>query len=224
MSRGSAAADTTPLPVWPAKRIAEAERSNGLSFTDKDVEVYRIKRDGFEVLVMTPQVMAWRRTLISRPSSAPDNPFAVTPSSKTSGALQDPVERWSEWDEYWRERRAVVIIDVSPEAVRPPFHGSTKPVEFKKGDVESVVLIRDDAALSAIESSRFQAVPDPELYTGRAIFHTGVAVFPPAAFATGARFRLEVRDASRAGKMIAIEISSRTIDRIRTDLAGYLGR
>ena len=97
-------------------------------------------------------------------------------------------------------------------------------MEFKKGDVESVLLVRDDGALPAIESSRFQAVPDPELYAGRAIFRSGVAVLAPTAFATGTRFRLEVRDASRSGKMIAIDIPGRTIERIRTDLAAYLVR
>jgi serine/threonine-protein kinase len=224
-SRSGVTSDTTPLPVWPVKRIAEAERSRGLSLTDRDIDAYRIRRDGFEVLVMTPQVMAWRRTLISRPSSSPDNPFAVTASGdKVSGTLKDPVQRWSEWDEYWRERRAVVIIDVSPEATRPPFHGSAKPVEFKKGDVESMELTRDGAVLPAIEASRFAAVPDPEGYTGRAIFHSGVAVFVPAAFATGARFRLDVRDASRQGKTITIDIPTRAIDRIRIDLAAFLER
>src|SRR6185503_11428525 len=99
----SAPSDTSTLPVWPAKRIAESERSRGLSFTDKDLDAYRAKKDGFEVLVMTPQVTAWRRTLISQPSSAPDNPFAVAPTtSKGASALKDPIQRWSEWEEYWR--------------------------------------------------------------------------------------------------------------------------
>lgn len=224
-SHSTVAPDTTSLPVWPVKRMPESERAGGLSFTDKDLDAYRVKKDGFEVLVMTPQVTAWRRTLISRPSSSPDNPFAVTPrSGKDENALTDPVQRWSEWDEYWRERRAVVMIDVSPEAARPPFHGTGKPVEFKKGDVESLVLMRDGVAVLPIESSRFPAVPDPDAYTGRSVFRSGIAVFAPAAFAAGGKFRLDVRDASRDGKTISIDIPSRSLDRIRTDLGGYLQR
>jgi len=223
--QSTVAPDTISLPVWPVKRMPESERAGGLSFTDKDLDHYRVKKDGFEVLVMTPQVTAWRRTLISRPSSSPDNPFAVTPQrGGDDGALTDPVQRWSEWEEYWRERRAVVMIDVSPEATRPPFHGAGKPVEFKKGDVESVVLMRDGAAVPPIESSRFPSVPDPDAYTGRSVFRSGIAVFPPSVFATGGKFRLDIRDASRDGKTISIDIPSRAVDRIRTDLGGYLER
>ena len=88
----------------------------------------------------------------------------------------------------------------------------------------SLVKSRDGVPIMPIESSRFQAVPDPEAYSGHAIFRSGVAVFPPSAFATGARFRLDVRDSSRQGKTITIDIPSRSVDRIRADLAGFLER
>ncbi|MEP7346887.1 MAG: protein kinase, partial [Gemmatimonadaceae bacterium] len=38
--RSTVPPDTTSLPVWPARRIAEGERSNGLSFTDGDIDAY----------------------------------------------------------------------------------------------------------------------------------------------------------------------------------------
>jgi hypothetical protein len=219
-ARVSAKADTTLLPVWPAKRIAESERAAGASMSEKELESYRAKRDGFEVLVMTPHVVAWRRAAATDGGRS-DNPFAVDRPAASRGT-RDALQRWSEWDEYWRERRAVVMIDVSPEATRPPFAGSTKPVEFKKGDVESVTLTRDGVEVPMIESGRVVAVPDPEQYSGRALFHSNVSVFPPSAFATGSRFRLEVRDSSRPGRSIGIDLPSRAIERIRSDLAAYL--
>ncbi|MBV6522033.1 MAG: Serine/threonine-protein kinase PknD [Gemmatimonadaceae bacterium] len=224
-SLGRTVADTALLPVWPAGRIAEATRSRGLLLTDADLAAYRMRDDGFEVLVMTPQVMAWRRKLASQPSASPDNPFAVGPTrNRRTNAISDPIQRWTEWDEYWRERRAVVVIDVSPEATRPPFLGGEKPVDFRNGDAESLVLMRDNQPVPDIESSRYPAVPDTEAYGGRAVYRSMAAVFPPLAFATGEKFRLEVRDASRRGKAVAIEIPSRTIARLRADLSGFLGR
>ncbi|MFN8570614.1 MAG: S1C family serine protease [Gemmatimonadaceae bacterium] len=121
-AHGAARSDTTALSVWPAKRIGEAERGAGASMSEKDIEAYRTRRDGFEVLVMTPQVVAWRRAATTDGQRS-DSPFAVDQSSK-SGGIRDPLQRWSEWEEYWRERRAIVMIDVSPEATRPPFAGS----------------------------------------------------------------------------------------------------
>ncbi len=219
-ARSAARVDTTSLPVWPAKRIAESARTTGASMSEKEIDAYRTRRDGFEVLVMTPQVVAWRRAATAA-SGRSDNPFAVDKPAAGKGT-RDPLQRWSEWEEYWRERRAVVMIDASPEATRPPFAGSTKPVEFKKGDVDGFVLLRDGVEVPAIESSRVVAVPDPELYNGRTVFHSGVAVYAPEAFATGSRFRLEVRDASRPGRSIGVDLSSKTIERVRADLGPYL--
>ncbi|MFN8570615.1 MAG: hypothetical protein U0132_01085 [Gemmatimonadaceae bacterium] len=88
--------------------------------------------------------------------------------------------------------------------------------------MDSFILTRDGIEVSSIEASRVVAVPDPNLYNGRALFHTGIAVYAPSAFATGSRFRLEVRDASRPGRSIGVDLSSRTIERIRADLGAYL--
>ncbi|MFN8581073.1 MAG: hypothetical protein U0163_08880 [Gemmatimonadaceae bacterium] len=217
--RPSAKTDTTALAVWPARRMSESERNAGASMSEKDVDAYRTRKEGFEVLVMTPQVVAWRRAAAS--GGRNDSPFAVEQNRDRSGT-RDPLQRWTEWEEYWRERRAVVMIDVSPEAARPPFPGSTKPVEFKKGDAESLTLTRDGQPVGVIETARVIGVPDPEIYSGRPVFHSAVAVFAPSAFATGSRFRLEIQDASRPGRSYGVDIPSKTVERIRADLASYL--
>lgn len=84
--------------------------------------------------------------------------------------------------------------------------------------------MRDGQPVEPIESGRVPAGLDPELYAVRKLFHSGISVYAPEAFAVGSKFRLEVRDAARAGKSIGIDLPARTIDRSRADLRDYLKR
>jgi hypothetical protein len=219
--RSAVVADSTPLPMWPSRPLGDAERT---AVASRDVETYRAHNDGFEVLVMTPRVAAWRRAAADSAGKGGDDPFAIGSKFKTSGGIADPIQSWKEWDSYWNDRRAVVVIEVAPDKAAPPFHGSGRPVDFSKGNVGSVVLKRDGVALPAIETATFRAVPDTSGYGGRPIFRSGVIVVAPDAFATGTNFTLEVSDAARAGRVIQVKLERRTIAAIQSDLAAYLTR
>lgn len=214
--------DTTLLPTWPVKLVIDKDRT-AASRNEVD-DTYRANNDGFAVLVMTPRVVAWRRTSTDT-SRASDDPFAIEKTFKSgSGGLGDPIRKWSEWDEYWNERRAVVVIEVAPDAAKPPFHGSERPIEFRRGDVASIVLKRDGATVPAIETASVAAVPDTAQYGSRPFFRSGIAVFAPSAFADGNRFALDVTDRARPGASITIQIPQKTVNAIRNELGPYLSR
>jgi hypothetical protein len=219
-TRLAVTADSVPRPTWPAKRLAAKDRAR--AETGEVNDGYRAKEDGFAVLVMTPRVIAWRRAAADSARDA-YNPFVVASTLKPGpDGIADPIQRWSEWDEYWNERRAVVVIEVAPEAAPQPFHGSARPIAFEKGNPASVVLKRDGSPVPAIESASVRAVTNVPDYGSRPVFNSALAVFAPTAFAADGRFALEVSDAARGGKVVTIEVPARTIRAIRSDLAAFI--
>jgi hypothetical protein len=178
-------ANDTVYRTWPLRPVGEAEIA-AAERRSIDLQPYRVAQGGFDVLAMTPQVLAWR-VAKSAPAPEEDNPFAI-PTRKTP-TIPDPLLEWKAWHAYRDERRAVVIFDISPAPAAYPTRPD-RPLDAKKGDFFSMVLTRDGTPLVPLESQRIFAVGNPDAYRRdrKAIPNAGIYVFHPADFAnSGAR-------------------------------------
>ncbi|MEP7380815.1 MAG: protein kinase [Gemmatimonadota bacterium] len=202
-----------PLRAVPAADLAEAE---GRAI---DLTPYRVQAGGFDVLAMSPQVLAWR-VAQSAPPAAEDNPFAI-PSTPVRAAA-DPLLQWKPWRTYRTERRAVVVLVVSPDKAAFPEHPD-KPLDARKGDFYSMALTRDGVPLVPLESQRIAAVGDLETYRRdkKVVPNAGVYVFHPADFAAvGATYQMEVVDADK-GRRVTITLPGVMLQALARDLAPW---
>src|SRR6185503_7063517 len=141
-----------------------------------------------EILVMTPQVQAWRRkrstdSIVVPPKPSSDDPFKIDRTRPAApSSILDPIKQWGTWSEYFGERRAVVMLEVSPEKIRQPYLGTGRAVEFGKGDAESVTLKRDEATVTPIESASYGAIPDAAVNVRGPLFRSMLNVYAPADF------------------------------------------
>ena len=204
---------TWPLRSVPAADLAAAE---GRAV---DLAPYRVQAGGFDVLAMSPQVLAWRIAQ-SAPPTAEDNPFAIP--SASVGAAADPLMQWTPWRAYRAERRAVIVLVISPDKAGFPEHPD-KPLDARKGDFYSMALTRDGAPLVPLESQRMAAVSNVEVYRRekKVVPNAGVYVFHPADFAqVGANYQMEIADADK-GRRVTVTLPAAMLQALARDLAPW---
>lgn len=190
----SLAVNDTLYRTWPLRPVPEGEIAAAEGKTP-ELEAYRATAGTFDVLAMTPQLFAWRLAQ-SAPPTAEDNPFAIP--SRTTPPPKDPIVEWRPWRAYRDERRAVVILQVSPDRAAWPAV-SDKPLDIRRGDVVAVVVTRDGTPLVPLDSQRIAAVGNPEIYRRerKPVPNAAVYVFHPADFASSAStYRVEIVDAN----------------------------
>ncbi|ODT03861.1 MAG: hypothetical protein ABS52_07145 [Gemmatimonadetes bacterium SCN 70-22] len=184
-----------------------------------DLQPYRVAQGGFDVLAMTPPVLAWRLAK-SAPSPEENNPFAI-PTGKTP-SIPDPLLEWRASRDYRDERRAVVVFDISPAAAAFPARPD-KPLDARKGDFFSMRLTRDGTPLVPLESQRIHAVGNPDAYRRdrKAVPNAGIYVFHPADFANaGATYQMEIVDADR-NRRVALTLPPAMLQAIARDLGPW---
>ena len=204
---------TWPLRSVPAADLAAAEGR------EVDLAPYRVQAGGFDVLAMSPQVLAWRIAQ-SAPPAAEDNPFAI-PSAPVRAAA-DPLMQWTPWRAYRTERRAVVILVVSPDKAAFPEHPD-KPLDARRGDFYSMALTRDGTPLVPLESQRIAAVSNVEAYRRdrKTVPNAGVYVFHPADFAqVGATYQMEIADVDK-GRRVTVTLPGAMVQALARDLAPW---
>jgi len=204
---------TWPLRSVPASDIAAAE---GRAV---DLAPYRVQSGGYDVLAMSPQVLAWR-VAQSAPPSAEDNPFAI-PSTPVRSAA-DPLMQWGAWRAYRAERRAVVVFVISPDKAAFPEHPD-KPLDAKKGDFYSMALTRDGAPIVPLESQRIAAVSNVDAYKRdrKTVPNAGVYVFLPSDFAnTGATYSMEIADVDK-GRRVTVALPPAMLQSLARDLSPW---
>lgn len=158
------AIDSLP-PSWPARAMAESAIESGKGRSAAQIDAFRAKGDGVEVLVNTPQVLRWRRAVVD---SIRQNYDASAIGQNTfcgpKDEICDPLEQWGVLREYIAERRAVVVIQVAPDLARPPFIGERQTLNFRVGNVSAVTVTADGAVVPPIDVGRIAAVSNPERY------------------------------------------------------------
>jgi hypothetical protein len=210
-----------PRSPFPAAPIAALAAIENLVLLKR----YRTARGDFEVFVMTPPVMGWRD---ARAKSAYEKLRAAAPGGKLPSSRVDPIQAWPSWDACIRARCAVVAINVVPDRTPFLFHKTSEIVNFSRGDVAGITLLRDGVPVESIETSFFPAVLNTAEHAAakKVVFSQGVALFRAREFApspTGAisRYAVLVTDATRRDRPERIELDAATIQSIINDFAPY---
>jgi hypothetical protein len=212
------ALNDTLYRTWPLRAVPAADLQLAEGATP-DLTAFRVQQGGYDVLAMTPQLLAWR-VAKSAPPPVEDNPFAIPAASPVTPA--DPLLAWASWREYRDERRAVVVLMISPDKAAYP-ELPTKPLDARKGDVLAVTLTRDGTPVVPLERQRLAAVGNLDVYRRekKAIPNAAVYVFHPADLApAGGTFQLEVIDADPK-RRITIPLPASLLQAIARDVAPW---
>jgi len=140
----------------------------------------------------------------------------------------DPLERWSAWSGLVASRRAVYVLEVTPEKATWPNFTPDKIHEIKRGDIESVELLRDGVPVTLENSARLVALANADAHqaAGKPLPHAIVALIAPAAFMPredGSLPTIEVvvRDAARGSAVTRIAINASLVRRLYDDFAPW---
>jgi hypothetical protein len=211
------------LPMWPAGSLPARAVAAAASWPSDSVRVYRAQQDGFALIAMTPQVMAWRDSLANATLRGL-RIFAIGDSLRVA----DPVKLWPEWDAFRRERQPVVILNVMPEAAIFDRSNPDRLLDFRNGDVQAVDVRRDGAPVVPIMAARIPAVPNEAAYqqANRRVFQAAIAVFRPQDFAINAdgstpRLQVSITDAARGQRQVSIVLPQAMLQAIARDLRGF---
>jgi len=214
----------TLVPSWPVAPVARREITAALSRKEDQLQPLQVTQDGITVLLMTPQVMAWRSEQV-RQNLAASQLMAISDSQPRRRI--DPIQNWSVWTDYVSERRAVVVLHVTPELAA---YGKQRPqgiVDLRGGDIVGMRLYRDNLLIAPIENARIPAMVNPESYRarGRHVYNAGIGVYTPRDFAPKSdaswpELRLEIVDA-RPNRTVKITLPVGTLQAVQRDLSSY---
>ena len=175
------------------------------------------------VVVMTPQVSAWRADEVQR--------WKGTHVRTDNGAkfdIADPIERWGQWKRLVSARLPVVVIEVKSE--RAPFEHiePEKLTDFRRGDVQSVQLLRDGVAVKLLDGERFPAVVNDGYHRQqeKVVPHSFAAMSEPDAFAPRAdgswpKIELFVVDAMNRNRELRLQLSETIVRKVHDDFKPY---
>jgi len=186
-----------------------------------DVKAHIVKSNDVRVVIMaTPMFMARAETA----RVFKDN---TTKADGSAYDAADPIERWSAWNGLVSSRRAVYVLEVAPDKTPWPTLEPDRVVDFKKGDVTAVELLRDGVAVQLDAAAQLPAVVNGalQLAAGKKVFNTFAATIPPTAFiprddGTFPKVEVLVRDATR-GDVTRIQLSESLVRRLYSEFAPW---
>jgi serine/threonine protein kinase len=211
------AIDSLP-PTWPSRPVELEALREGERRSPAQIDRFRLPdKDEYSVLIMTPQVVAWRKHFAD---SLRGHPSLIGNYCHKEENC-DSIEWWLKWNEYVTERRAVVIVQISPKVAPAPQIGRppTK-LTFRGRKFGSLELVRDNVPATPIEAARIHAVTNPGDYSPDQQFNSGIYVFTASDF-VGGRVELRIYDESPKPKQTTIGISKDVLAAINADLAAY---
>jgi hypothetical protein len=219
----SITASDSLLPTWPTRAMAADEIAAGIRRTNQDLDAFRVPaRNDFAALVMTPQLLALRKSEADTLRKY-FNPGSSTTTYCDGNGPCDPIEAMSGIGEYLNERRAVVMIQVTPALLPAPYRGEhNKPNMARKPILTRVQLLRDGTPVTAIEEHRIYSVVNPGDYPAdqQQMLYSGVSVFNPNDLVQGRALELNVLTVG--GRGVRIPIPAAVLEGIRRDLASVL--
>ena len=183
----------------------------------------RMARNGdVRVTIMPTPMFAWRAAQARAWKDANPRP--------SGGAYEmvDPIEQWSAWSSLVTSRRAVYVLEVTPDKVPWPSYAPEKIFDIKHGDVAAVELLRDGAAVALDASAHIPALVNAAAHAtaGRPVPNAFVATIPPTAFlprddGSLPKIELLVHDASRNGAITRVQLGESFVRRLYDDFAPW---
>lgn len=205
------------IETFPESAIASAR-----TVTPNWRERMKVDND-VRVVLMTPQVSAWRADQARKWKET-----HVRSDGGPAYDVVDPIEAWSQWKRLVSVRRPVVVIEVKSE--RAPFDrvDPEKIFDFKRGDIQSIQLLRDGTAMSLLNVERVPAVVNEARHKeqGKAVPFSMVAITPPDAFAPRAdgswpKMEVVTTDGMNRGREVRLQLADAVVRRIYEDFASY---
>jgi hypothetical protein len=213
----------TLVPTWPAAPVNRSLLTAATKWSETELAPYRVTRDGFEVFVMTPQVIAWRSEEVKR-RIAGARLMAIDDSQPR---LVDPIQRWREWDAYAGERRAVVVLHAVSDVAAYGKLTARGAVSDLRRDVTSIQLMRGDTVVRPIDAAIVPAVVNPEGYrsAGQHAYSAAVASYHPREFVRRAdrtvpRLTLVIHD-GRARRTTRVPLTEAALAAVERDLGSF---
>jgi serine/threonine protein kinase len=214
----------TLVPTWPASPVAQRDINAALTRSESDLAPFQVTQDGLTVLLMTPQVMAWRDDQVKQKIQASQ---VMSLSDSQPRRAVDPIQHWREWTDYVRERRAVVALHVTPELAGYGKLTRAGVVDLRRGDVASIRLYRDNVLVMPIETARIPAMVSPESYrtSNQYVYNAGIGVYSPGDFApkrdaSWPEMRIEIIDA-RPPRTVRITLPVAALQAVQRDLSPF---
>jgi hypothetical protein len=222
-SKSLQAADSL-LPSWPARPVGADDIAAGIRRTTQDLDAFRLRagRAPYEALVMTPQILALRKAEADTLRKY-FNPGSTTTTFCTGSGPCDPIEAWASLGDYLGERRAVVVIQVAPSVLPPPYRGEHAKQDMnRRPALARVQLMRGNVEIAPIESNRIYSVINPSEYPQNQweMLYSGLYVYNPSDLLQGGAMELRVYHGGR--DFVRLPIPASVIEGIRRDLAAAL--
>ena len=211
------------LPSWPARPLAADEIAAGVRRTTQDLDAFRVRGRGeFEALVMTPQILALRKAEADTLRKY-FNPGSSTTTFCDGNGPCDPLESWGGLGDYLGERRAVVVIQVAPTRLPPPYRGEHARADMNRRPAfVRLRLMRGSTEVAPIEGHRIVSVVNPSDYpeNQRESLYSGLYVFNPNDVLAGGTLELQIFHGGNNPQRLPIPAP--VVERIRNDLASVI--
>ena len=218
--RAKAAADSAAAVAAARARYPEAPLR---AMIDRGIDVkgHQVRFDDMRATIMPAPMSVWRAEQVASWKNGYKRPDG------TSYDLADPLERWSAWTRTVQAKRAVYVLEVMPDKTPWPKLDPDGVVDFKKGDVSSVELLRDGQPVALESGATIPAVANPDAQQAgkKPLFNGYAAVVPPTAFVprddgSWPKIELVVKDATR-GAASRTTLSESLVKRLYNDFAPW---
>ena len=187
-----------------------------------DAKSRMVRGGDVRAVIMPTPIFAWRAAQARAWKDANARPIGGVYE------MVDPIEQWSAWSALVSSRRAVYVLEVTPDKVPWPSYAPEKIFDMKRGDVASVELLRDGASIALDASSHIPALVNAAAHTtaGKPVPNAFVATIPPTAFlprddGSLPKIELLVHDASRNGAITRIQLGDSFVRRLYDDFAPW---
>jgi hypothetical protein len=213
------------LPSWPSRPVSAEEMASAMRRTSQDLEKFRVPaRNDFEALVMTPQVLVYRRAEADTMRKY-FNPGSPARQYCDGNGFCDPLEAWGNLEEYLEQRRGVVVIQVAPSRLAPPRRGERAVVDMnRRPALVRVEVTGGGQRIPIIETHRIFSVINPTAYPeGQRDALNSVLVVIGATDLLGGSGALEIQAQVQGSRdLVRLPIPVSVIDAVRADLASSM--
>lgn len=218
--RAKAAADSAATVAAARARYPEAPLRAAID-RGIDVKGHQVRFDDMRATIMPAPMSVWRAEQVASWKNGYKRPDG------TSYDLADPLERWGAWSRTVQAKRAVYVLEVMPDKTPWPKFDPDGVVDFKKGDVSTVELLRDGQPVALESGATIPAVANPDAQQAgkKPVFNGYAAVVPPTAFVprddgSWPKIELVVKDATR-GAASRTTLSESLVKRLYNDFAPW---
>jgi S1-C subfamily serine protease len=141
------------LPITPRRAFPEAAVKSAVTTNDPNLKPFVFTTGEFKVMIMTPQIAAWRQKRAQaelaekKPSFKPTDPDMI-----------DPIEVWTGWKDYLASRKALVLVQVAPKDAGFPSYDVNETITRARADVWEVALKRDTATVDPVDRALVPAM------------------------------------------------------------------